>query len=114
MTHAFAFNRADPVGAVATGAGSLPVTPKASGYTSGQSRPLPIMIVHGLGDTQMPWGGGCVADFGGNCNRGRVVSAEATRDRWIEKQFRKEKGYQHPCLLQAALRGNLSSLLAAA
>jgi polyhydroxybutyrate depolymerase len=42
------------------------------------------MIVHGSGDTQMPWGGGCVADIGGNCNRGRVISAEATRDRWLQ------------------------------
>jgi len=84
MTHAFAFNRADLVGAVATGAGSLPVTPKAGGCTSGPSRPLPIMILHGSGDTQMPWGGGCVADIGGNCNRGRVISAEATRDRWLQ------------------------------
>ena len=32
----------------------------------------------------MPWGGGCVADIGGNCNRGRVISAEATRDRWLQ------------------------------
>ena len=84
MTHAFAFNRADLVGAVATGSGSLPVTPKAGGCSSGPSRPLPIMIVHGSGDTQMPWAGGCVADIGGNCNRGRVISAEATRDRWLQ------------------------------
>ncbi len=84
MTHAFAFSRADLVGAVATGSGSLPVNPKAGGCTSGPSRPLPIMIVHGTGDTQMPWAGGCVADIGGNCNRGRVISAEATRDRWLQ------------------------------
>jgi polyhydroxybutyrate depolymerase len=38
MTHAFAFHRADLVGAVATGAGSLPVTPKAGACTSGPSR----------------------------------------------------------------------------
>jgi polyhydroxybutyrate depolymerase len=84
MTHAFAFNRADLVGAVATGSGSLPVTPKTGGCATGPSRPLPIMILHGSGDTQMPWGGGCVADIGGNCNRGRVISAEATRDRWLQ------------------------------
>ena len=38
MTHAFAFHRADLVGAVATGAGSLPVTPKAGACTTGPSR----------------------------------------------------------------------------
>jgi polyhydroxybutyrate depolymerase len=84
MTHAFAFNRADLVAAVATSAGSLPQTPSAGGCTSGPSRPLPIVILHGSGDTQMPWAGGCVANIGGNCNRGRVVSAEATRDRWLQ------------------------------
>jgi len=69
MTHAFAFNRADLVAAIATSAGSLPLTPSAGGCTSGPSRPLPI---------------GCVANRGGNCNRGRVISAEATRDRWLQ------------------------------
>ncbi len=84
MTHAFAFNRADLVGAVATGSGSLPETPLAGPCTSGPSQPLPILVLHGTADTQMPWEGGCVANVGGACNRGRVISAEATRDRWLE------------------------------
>ena len=84
MTHAFAFDRADLVAAVATSAGSLPQTPRPGGCTTGPGRPLPILIVHGTADTQMPWGGGCVADLGGACNRGRVISAEATRDRWLQ------------------------------
>ncbi|MCA3179465.1 MAG: hypothetical protein O9345_05370 [Burkholderiaceae bacterium] len=84
MTHAFAFNRADLVAAVATGAGSLPQTPLPGGCTTGPSRPLPILILHGSADIQMPWGGGCVANLGGACNRGRVISAEATRDRWLQ------------------------------
>jgi polyhydroxybutyrate depolymerase len=83
MTHAFAFQRADLVGAVATGAGSLPVTPKSGRCTTGPTRPLPILLLHGSGDTQMPWNGGCVADLGGACNRGRVISALDTRDRWL-------------------------------
>jgi polyhydroxybutyrate depolymerase len=83
MTHAFAFNHAALVGAVATGAGSLPLTPRSGGCTSGPSRPIPILLLHGSADTQMPWGGGCVADLGGACNRGRVISAESTRDRWL-------------------------------
>ena len=83
MTHAFAFQRAELIGAVASSAGSLPVTPNAGRCTTGPSRPLPILLLHGTGDTQMPWNGGCVADIGGACNRGRVISALATRDRWL-------------------------------
>lgn len=84
MTHAFAFHHADRIGAVATGSGSLPLTPKPGACTSGPSRALPILILHGDADTPMPWAGGCVANVGGNCNRGRVISAEATRDRWLQ------------------------------
>ncbi|GAB3734821.1 hypothetical protein GCM10028794_13600 [Silanimonas algicola] len=84
MTHAFAFHHADRVGAIATGSGSLPLSPKPGACTSGPSRPLPILILHGDADLQMPWPGGCVANVGGNCNRGRVISAEATRDRWLQ------------------------------
>jgi polyhydroxybutyrate depolymerase len=83
MTHAFAFNRADLVAAVATSSGSLPQTPKPGACSTGPSRALPILIVHGTADTQMPWSGGCVANLGSLCNRGRVISAEATRDRWL-------------------------------
>jgi polyhydroxybutyrate depolymerase len=46
-------------------------------------RPIPILLTHGTADTQMPYDGGCVANVGGACNRGRVLSAEATRDRWL-------------------------------
>jgi polyhydroxybutyrate depolymerase len=84
MTHAFAFNRADLVAAVATASGSLPVNPKPGPCTTGPSRPLPILVLHGTSDTQMPYGGGCVANLGSACNRGRVISAEATRDRWLQ------------------------------
>jgi polyhydroxybutyrate depolymerase len=84
MTHAFAFHHADLVEAVATASGSLPQTPLPGRCMSGPSRPLPILILHGTADTQMPWGGGCVANLGGACSRGRVVSAEATRDRWLQ------------------------------
>jgi polyhydroxybutyrate depolymerase len=83
MTHAFAFHHADRVGAVATGAGNLPEEPLPGPCEAGPSRPLPILILHGTADAPMPWGGGCVANLGGACNRGRVISAEATRDRWL-------------------------------
>ena len=83
MTHAFAIARPGLVGAVATSAGSLAANPKLGLCAMGPEAPLPIMIAHGTADTQMPYGGGCVANLGGNCNRGRVISAEATRDRWL-------------------------------
>jgi len=84
MTHAFAFHHADRVAAVATGSGSLPLNPRPGPCTTGPSRPLPILILHGDADFPMPWAGGCVANLGGACNRGRVISAEATRDRWLQ------------------------------
>ena len=47
------------------------------------SRAVPMLLAHGTADTQMPYGGGCVANLGGGCSRGRVVSAQATRDYWL-------------------------------
>lgn len=84
MTHAFAFHHPERIGAIATASGSLPAVPRPGPCTTGPSRPLPALIVHGTGDPQMPWDGGCVADIGGACRRGRVLSAEATRDRWLQ------------------------------
>jgi polyhydroxybutyrate depolymerase len=83
MTHAFAFHHASRVGAIATFAGSLPEAPLPGACSDGPGQPVPILLLHGTADTQMPWGGGCVANLGGACNRGRVLSAEATRDRWL-------------------------------
>ncbi|MFO0124146.1 MAG: serine hydrolase [Inhella sp.] len=84
MTQAFAFNRPEMVAAVASAGGALPEKPKPGACTTGPGRPVAIALLHGTGDTQMPWAGGCVANLGGACNRGRVVSAEATRDRWLQ------------------------------
>jgi polyhydroxybutyrate depolymerase len=84
MTQAFAFNRPEMVAAVASAGGSLPEKPKPGACTTGPNRPLAIALLHGTLDTQMPWAGGCVANLGGACNRGRVVSALATRDRWLQ------------------------------
>jgi polyhydroxybutyrate depolymerase len=83
MTHAFGINRPDLLAAAATSSGSLAANPKTGPCATGPSSPLPMMIVHGTADPQMPWEGGCVANLGGNCSRGRVVSAQATRDRWL-------------------------------
>lgn len=83
MTQSFAFAHPDQVAAVASSAGNLPVSPRPGSCTTGPTRPVPILLVSGTADAQMPYGGGCVANIGGACNRGIVVSAEATRDRWL-------------------------------
>jgi polyhydroxybutyrate depolymerase len=84
MAQAFAFHRPELVGAVASSAGSLPASPLPGRCTTGPGRPLPILLLHGTADTAMPWSGGCVANLGGACARGRVIPAEATRDRWLQ------------------------------
>jgi polyhydroxybutyrate depolymerase len=84
MAQAFAIIRPELVAAVASSNGSLPLNPREGPCTEGPSRPLPILIVHGTADPQMPYDGGCVADIGGACNRGEVISAKATRNRWLQ------------------------------
>lgn len=84
MTHAFAISRPELLAGAATSSGSLAANPKSGPCEKGPASPLPILIVHGTGDTQMPYSGGCVANLGGSCNRGRVIAAEATRDRWLQ------------------------------
>lgn len=83
MTHAFAMAQPDHVGAVATASGSIAANPRSGPCSAGPVAPVPIVLVHGTADPQMPFDGGCVANLGGACNRGRVVSAEETRDRWL-------------------------------
>lgn len=83
MTHAFAISEPGYVGAVATASGSLATNPRPGACSAGPTTPVPIVLVHGSADPQMPFDGGCVANLGGACNRGRVVSAEDTRDRWL-------------------------------
>jgi polyhydroxybutyrate depolymerase len=83
MTHALAFLHPERLGGVATFAGSLPAQPLPGRCTEGPGQPVPILLLHGTGDLQMPWDGGCVANLGGACQRGTVLSATATRDRWL-------------------------------
>lgn len=83
MTQAFAFHHPEMLGAIASSVGSLPASPLPGPCTTGPSESIPILLSHGTDDPQMPFGGGCVANIGGGCNRGRVVSAEATRERWL-------------------------------
>jgi polyhydroxybutyrate depolymerase len=84
MTQAFAIARPDLVAAVASSGGSLAANPRAGACAAGPTTPKPILLAHGTADTQMPYDGGCVANLGGNCNRGQVISAQATRDRWLQ------------------------------
>jgi polyhydroxybutyrate depolymerase len=84
MTFAFAMARPDLLGAAATAGGSLAQNPRAGPCAAGPQVPVPMMLMHGTADAQMPYEGGCVANLGGACNRGRVISAEATRDRWLQ------------------------------
>jgi polyhydroxybutyrate depolymerase len=83
MAYSYAIVRAENIGAIAAGSGNLPQTPKPGACSGSPSRRVPVLMTHGTADTLMPYGGGCVANLGGACNRGRVVGAEATRDRWL-------------------------------
>ena len=83
MTLAYAISRASNVAAIATSSGNLPQSPKSGACSGTPSRRVPALMTHGTADTLMPYGGGCVANLGGACNRGRVISAEATRDYWL-------------------------------
>jgi polyhydroxybutyrate depolymerase len=84
MTHAFAMARPDLIGGAATAGGNLATNPRAGPCAPGPRAPVPMLIAHGTADSQMPYEGGCVANLGGACRRGRVVSAEVTRDRWLQ------------------------------
>ena len=83
MTLAYAISRASNVAAIATSSGNLPQSLKSGACSGTPSRRVPALMTHGTADTLMPYGGGCVANLGGACNRGRVISAEATRDYWL-------------------------------
>jgi len=83
MSLAYAATRSANVAAVATSSGNLPTNPKPGVCSAAPSRPVPILMTHGTADTLMPYDGGCVANLGGGCARGRVIGAEATRDYWL-------------------------------
>lgn len=84
MTLAFAANAAEEIGAIAVGNANLPESPLDGLCTSGPSEPVPALFTHGTEDVPMPYEGGCVANLGGGCARGRVIGAEATRDAWLQ------------------------------
>ncbi len=83
MTFAFAANATEDVAAIAVSSANLPENPLPGPCTAGPSRPIPVLFTHGSADPAMPFLGGCVANLGGNCARGRVIGAEATRDAFL-------------------------------
>lgn len=83
MTMAFAAIATDDVAAIAVSSGNLPEAPLPGACTTGPTRPVPALFTHGSADPAMPYDGGCVANLGGACARGRVIGAEATRDAWL-------------------------------
>ncbi len=43
------------------------------------------MLAYGTADPAMPAEGGCIANIGGVCNRGRVQSQTATINYWLQR-----------------------------
>ncbi|MCZ8132210.1 MAG: serine hydrolase [Steroidobacteraceae bacterium] len=84
MVFAYAVTRAENFGAIAVGSGNLPLNPKPGACSAPPARRVPVLMTHGTADVPMPYSGGCVANLGGACNRGRVIGAEATRDYWLQ------------------------------
>jgi polyhydroxybutyrate depolymerase len=82
MTLSYALAGPANVAAVASSNGNMAKSPKAGACSASPPRRLPVLMVHGTADPAMPYAGGCVANLGGNCTRGQVISAEATRDVW--------------------------------
>ncbi|NDC76784.1 MAG: hypothetical protein EBZ67_02750 [Chitinophagia bacterium] len=85
MTLSYALQQPQTIRAIGISAGNLPLNPEPGPCSTGSSLPLPIMITYGTADPAMPAGGGCVANLGGACNRGRVVSQQATIGYWLQR-----------------------------
>ena len=83
MTLAFAAHHAGQLRAIAVSSANLPETPLEGPCSEGPSQPIAALFTHGSADIAMPYTGGCVANIGGNCSRGRVIGAEDTRDAWL-------------------------------
>jgi polyhydroxybutyrate depolymerase len=85
MTYSYAFQYPETIKAIAVSSGNLPEFPESGLCTNGSNLSLPILITHGTSDPAMPANGGCVADIGGNCNRGKVISQTATLSYWLQR-----------------------------
>lgn len=85
MTLSYSFQQPQTIRAIALSAGNLPLNPAPGPCTTGSTMPLPILITYGTADPAMPANGGCVANLGGACNRGRVMSQNATINYWLQR-----------------------------
>ena len=85
MTFSYAFQFPETIKAIAVGSGNLPEFPESGICTNGSTLPLPILLTHGTSDPAMPANGGCVANLGGACNRGKVISQTATINYWLQR-----------------------------
>ncbi|MFM7837958.1 MAG: alpha/beta hydrolase family esterase, partial [Chitinophagaceae bacterium] len=85
MTLTYSFQQPQTIRAIGFSAGNLPLNPEPGLCTTGSSVPLPVLITYGTSDPAMPAAGGCVANLGGACNRGRVVSQTATINYWLQR-----------------------------
>ncbi|MFN6374613.1 MAG: alpha/beta hydrolase family esterase [Chitinophagia bacterium] len=85
MTLSYSFQQPQTIRAIGISAGNLPLNPEPGLCTTSSSIPLPILITYGTSDPAMPAAGGCVANLGGACNRGRVVSQTATINYWLQR-----------------------------
>jgi polyhydroxybutyrate depolymerase len=85
MTYSYAFQFPETIKAIAVSSGNLPEFPQSGLCTNGSNLPLPILMTHVTSDPAMPANGGCVADIGGNCNRGKVISQTATINYWLQR-----------------------------
>lgn len=85
MTFSYAFQFPETVKAIAVNSGNLPQFPESGLCTNGSTLPIPILLTHGTSDPAMPASGGCVANLGGACNRGKVISQTATLNYWLQR-----------------------------
>ncbi len=85
MTYSYAFQYPETIKAIAVSSGNLPMFPESGTCTNGSTLPLPILLTHGTSDPAMPANGGCVANLGGACNRGKVISQTETINYWLQR-----------------------------
>jgi len=85
MTYSYAFQYPETIKAIAVSSGNLPAFPESGLCSNGSTIPIPILLTHGTSDPAMPADGGCVANIGGACNRGKVISQSATISYWLQR-----------------------------
>ncbi len=81
MSSRLACELSDKIAAIATVAGNLnaDIAPNCKPKT-----PIPVLIMHGIGDTIVPFAGGAVFTFGGQGQGGNVLSVQSALQFWAE------------------------------